>query len=90
MALAESDLRWSSDAYGYTIFYKGRSIARGGVMNRRSKGFREAQIDRAHYAARAEATVGQLMRGEGPACLLDEIRKIESGEMPGAQGGEKQ
>ncbi len=75
--LNPKDFTFTSDAFGYSLSYKGQPIGGAGTVNRARKHPRTAEADRELYARGARMEIANLVDGRGPRYMRDYIQQID-------------
>jgi hypothetical protein len=76
MKLDRSEFTFTSDAYGYMIYYRGKPLGGAGTKERNKKHWRHARADRKMFHDDAEREINSLVTGSGQARFLTVIRQI--------------
>lgn len=78
--IKESDIHYEYNSFGYMMFYKGKPIGGAGVSKSCYSKKRASRSNTKLFRDYAEATKRQILNGHIDKYMLDEIKKIESGE----------
>lgn len=71
------DLTFTSDAYGYMLFYKGKPIGGAGTLHRHTKHWQHLRKDVQMFADNARREIAALKAGRGQERFLRVMDQID-------------